>query len=351
MHAPQPKKLLIVNILDILKRYTDEDHRLSQKEIETLLKTEYGMEAGRKAVKRNLMDLLEFGCEIEYTETTRRVKNAKTGEWEESTILTDFYLVHDFTDGELRLLIDGLLFSRHIPYSQCRQLVEKLEGLSNRYFRAKVGHIRTLPDTAPENRQLFLTIETLDDAISRGRQVAFHYLAYGTDKKAHPRKNSAGEVREYIVNPYQMAAVNGRYYLIGNYDKYEDVAHYRLDRIADIRVLETPAKPARRVRGLENGFHLPQHMAEHVYMFAGESAPVTFRLRKYLVSEVIDWFGSEIEFFDETEDEVSARVRVNLQAMRKWAMQYAVHAKILSPQSLAEQVKSDLREAAQQYGL
>ena len=269
MHAPQPKKLLIVNILDILKRYTDEDHRLSQKEIETLLKTEYGMEAGRKAVKRNLMDLLEFGCEIEYAETTRRVKNAKTGEWEESMILTDFYLVHDFTDGELRLLIDGLLFSRHIPYSQCRQLVEKLEGLSNRYFRAKVGHIRTLPDTAPENRQLFLTIETLDDAISNGRQVVFHYLAYGTDKKAHPRKNSAGEVREYIVNPYQMAAVNGRYYLIGNYDKYEDVAHYRLDRIADIRVLDTPAKPARRVRGLENGFHLPQHMAEHVYMFAG----------------------------------------------------------------------------------
>lgn len=192
MLAPQPQKLLIVNILDILKRYTDEEHRLSQKEIEMLLKTEYGMKAGRKAVKRNLMDLLEFGYEIEYTEITRRVKNAKTGEWEESTILTDFYLVHDFTDGELRLLIDGLLFSKHIPYSQCRQLVEKLEGLSTRYFRAKVGHIRTLPDTAPENRQLFLTIETLDEAISRGRQVAFHYLAYGTDKKAHPRKNSAG---------------------------------------------------------------------------------------------------------------------------------------------------------------
>lgn len=92
MNAPQPKKLLIVNILDILKRYTDEEHRLSQKEIETILETEYGMKAGRKAVRRNLMDLLEFGYEIEYTETPRRVKNAKTGEWEESTILTDFYL-------------------------------------------------------------------------------------------------------------------------------------------------------------------------------------------------------------------------------------------------------------------
>lgn len=349
MNAPHPKKLLIVNILEILKRYTDKSHRLSQREIETLLKTEYGMKAGRKAVKRNLMDLLEFGYEIEYTETTRRVKNAKTGEREENTILTDFYLVHDFTDGELRLLIDGLLFSKHIPYSQCRQLVKKLEGLSNRYFRARVGHIRTLADTVPENRQLFFTIETLDEAISCGRQVAFHYLAYGTDKKVHPRRNSAGEVREYIVNPYQMAAVNGRYYLIGNYDKYDDVAHYRLDRIADIRMLDTPAKPARKVKGLENGFDLPRHMAEHVYMFTGESAPVTFRLKKYLVSEVIDWFGSEIEFFDETQDAVSARVRVNLQAMRKWAMQYAVHTKILSPQSLVEQVKNDLHQAAQRY--
>lgn len=349
MNAPHPKKLLIVNILEILKRYTDESHRLSQREIETLLKTEYGMKAGRKAVKRNLMDLLEFGYEIEYTETTRRVKNAKTGEWEENTILTDFYLVHDFTDGELRLLIDGLLFSKHIPYSQCRQLVKKLEGLSNRYFRARVGHIRTLADTVPENRQLFFTIETLDEAISCGRQVAFHYLAYGTDKKLHPRRNSASEVREYIVNPYQMAAVNGRYYLIGNYDKYDDVAHYRLDRIADIRMLDTPAKPARKVKGLENGFDLPRHMAEHVYMFTGESAPVTFRLKKYLVSEVIDCFGSKIEFFDETQDKVSARVRVNLQAMRKWAMQYAVHTKILSPQSLVEQVKNDLHQAAQRY--
>ena len=351
MLAPQPKKLLIVNILDILKRYTDEEHRLSQKEIETLLKTEYGMEAGRKAVKRNLMDLLEFGYEIEYTETPRRVRNAKTGGWEESTILTDFYLVHDFTDGELRLLIDGLLFSRHIPYSQRRQLVEKLEGLSNLYFRTRVGHISTLPDTAPGNRQLFFTIEVLDEAISHDRQVVFHYLSYGTDKKPHPRKNSAGEVREYVVNPYQMAAVNGRYYLIGNYDKYENVAHYRLDRIADIRVLDTPAKPTRKVKGLENGFHVPQHMVEHVYMFTGESAPVTFQLKKYLISEVIDWFGNEIDFFDETQDAVSARVRVNLQAMRKWAMQYAVHAKILSPQSLVEQVKNDLREAAKQYEL
>lgn len=32
MYAKQPKKLLILNILDILRKYTDEDHRLSQNE-------------------------------------------------------------------------------------------------------------------------------------------------------------------------------------------------------------------------------------------------------------------------------------------------------------------------------
>lgn len=33
MYEKQPKKLLIVNILDILEKYSDENHRLSQKDI------------------------------------------------------------------------------------------------------------------------------------------------------------------------------------------------------------------------------------------------------------------------------------------------------------------------------
>ena len=48
MYVKQPKKLLILNILDILRKYTDEDHRLSQKEIAEILKNEYDMKADRK---------------------------------------------------------------------------------------------------------------------------------------------------------------------------------------------------------------------------------------------------------------------------------------------------------------
>ena len=65
MYAQQPKKMLVMNILDILRKYTDEDHRLSQKDIIEILKTEYGMTADRKAVRRNLTNLMEAGYEIE----------------------------------------------------------------------------------------------------------------------------------------------------------------------------------------------------------------------------------------------------------------------------------------------
>jgi predicted DNA-binding transcriptional regulator YafY len=235
------RKKLSFAILDILRQYSDENHKLSQNDIVELLERDYDMKADRKSVKRNITTLLEMGYPIDFKETLRMYPN-KDGVLEESYILSDFWLDREFTDAELRLLIDSLLFSKHIPYSQCDELITKLEGLSNRYFKSRVRFISTLPETAPKNRELFYTIEILDEAIANGKQVAFTYNEYGTDKKLHPKRQ-----REYIVNPYQMAATNGRYYLIGNYDKYDNLANYRLDRITGIRLLDTPVKPVRQV--------------------------------------------------------------------------------------------------------
>lgn len=343
-----PKKLLIINILDILRKYTDENHRLSQKEIVDILADEYSMKTDRKSVKRNLMNLIDFGYDIEYSESVRIIKN-KDGQEEESYTLSDFYLNREFTDGELRLLIDSLLFSKHIPYSQCKEMIEKLEGLSNIYFKSKVKHIRNLPENMPSNKQLFYTIEVLDEAISKNKQVVFKYNQYGTDKKLHPSKNVEGQEREYIINPYQIVATNGRYYLICNYDKYDNVANYRVDRITDIKLMDTPAKSKKKVKGLENGLDLPKHMAEHIYMFTGDSSRVTFRTKKYILSEIIDWFGKDITFSDETEDEVTVSVYVNETAMRKWALQYALHVKVLSPQKLVDEIRDDIMTAGENY--
>lgn len=46
----------------------------------------------------------------------------------------------------------------------------------------------------------------LDEAISKGKQVKFHYNYYDMDYKLHNRCNSEGTPREYIINPYQMVA-------------------------------------------------------------------------------------------------------------------------------------------------
>lgn len=338
------RKKLSFAILDILRQYSDENHKLSQNDIVELLERDYDMKADRKSVKRNITTLLEMGYPIDFKETLRMYPN-KDGVLEESYILSDFWLDREFTDAELRLLIDSLLFSKHIPYSQCDELITKLEGLSNRYFKSRVRFISTLPETAPKNRELFYTIEILDEAIANGKQVAFTYNEYGTDKKLHPKRQ-----REYIVNPYQIAATNGRYYLIGNYDKYDNLANYRLDRITGIRLLDTPVKPVRQVEGMKNGLYLPKHMAEHLYMFSGESVPVTFRMKKTILNDVIDWFGTEIAFSDETEDEVTARVTVNWSAMRYWAQQYCRFVRILTPTDLADTVKSDLQGALENYG-
>ena len=130
------------------------------------------MKTDKKSVKRNLMNLIKFGYDIEYSESLRVYKNKQRKEIE-SLILSDFYLNRDFSDGELRLLIDSLMFSKYIPYAIYMELVEKLEGLSNIYFRSRVKYISTFTDDSVDNKQLFCTIDVLDEAISKKTSIFF----------------------------------------------------------------------------------------------------------------------------------------------------------------------------------
>lgn len=350
MYTQQPKKLMIINILDILRRYTDKKHRLSQKQIAEILKNEYQMKADRKAIKRNLMNLIDFGYDIEYSETVRMTLNAETGKLEESYILSDFYLRREFDDSELRLLIDSLLFSRHIPYSQCKALVEKLEGLSNIYFRSRVKHIVTMPEDKTDNKQIFLNIELLDEAISHNRKVSFKYAEYGTDKKMHPKKRADGVVREYLISPYQMVAKEGKYYLICNYDPYNDISNYRLDHIRDLKILDEPAKPFETLQGA-NGqrLNLAEYMKEHLYMFSGETVRVKFRITKQMIGEVVELFGKDIAFSDENGDGITVTVHTNELSAEQFAKTYLPDVMILEPQKLAERVRNCMEEMLLRY--
>lgn len=357
MYTRQPKKLLILYILDILQKYTDEEHRLSQKEIMDLLRKEYDMPVDRKAVRRNLMNLMDFGCNIEYSEISRKAPVCKTdslpqtGENEdESTLWTDFYLKAKFTDEELRLLIDSLLFSNHIPYKQLQDLIHKLESLASVYFKSKTQYIYPLSETRTDNKQIFYNIGLLDEAIRKNKKISFEYLEYHTDKKLYAKTNADGKIRVYVVTPYQMAAKEGKYYLICNYDKYDDVSNYRVDRIRNIQLLDESGKPFETLKGAGNQrLNLAEYMREHVYMYSSEHIYVKFRIVKAMVTDVIEMFGKDVTFSEETQTHVSVKVKVNERAAEQFAQNYAPDVIVLQPQRLQEKLRENFEKSLEAY--
>ena len=326
MYATGNKKMLNMLILEILREYTDENHSLTQQEIIKLLKQNYGMECDRRSVKNNILSLKEMGYDISTDQGNR-------------------LLSREFDDAELRILIDSVLFSKSISTKQAKGLIEKIRAMSSRFFNAKVTHVSNLPElNRTINKQAIYALDKINDAISEKRQISFIYNTIGTDFKLHPKRE-----REYIVNPYQIVANNGRFYLICNYDKYDNVSHYRIDRMTDVRILDKKIKPMKNVPELAQGLNLPKHMAEHIYMFSGESADITMNVEKFLMDDLVDWFGCDFRILEEKDDKLKIRVRMNPEAMRFWALQYGPYTEVLKPENLRKQLKDDVMKMARKY--
>ena len=339
------KKITIIAVLEILNKYSDAGHRLSREKIVELLQSNYEIEVDKKLVTRDLMNLVLFEdnkFDINYTEIPRAGN---------SPIRTDWYINHKFDSSELRLLIDSLLFSKHIPYSQCKDLIKKLTSLSSEHFESHVKHVYALPENAPSNKAFFSIIDMLDEAIQRRKQVLFNYADYGIDKKKQLRTGAGGAPIEYLVNPYQMVTANGRYYLVGNLDKYDDIAHYRVDRIANLTIAEeSKAKPPEKVTGGMNlKQDLPKHMAEHIYMYSGEAVRVTFKADRRIMSDLVDWFGLDFSAIEIDDIFIEVTVKVNESAMFNWAMQYGAYVEVLSPESLREKLTKTVSEMKAKY--
>ena len=62
------KKSISLALLDIMKKYTDENHILSANEIIGILKKEYGLELERRTLYSNLELLVQFGYSISFWE-------------------------------------------------------------------------------------------------------------------------------------------------------------------------------------------------------------------------------------------------------------------------------------------
>lgn len=325
MSSGQAKKLYIMYILEILKKYSDDRHRLRQQDIIDIMKKDYDISCERKAVARNISDLQELGYDIE------------TG--------GGYYLAErDFEDSELRLLIDSVLASRYIPAKQAKDLVDRLAGQSNIYFKKQVRHVSNIEKMEHTAGQLFYTIEVLSQAIEDNRKVKFFYNRYDETKTL---KKTSRE--KHLVNPYQIVVANGRYYLIGNMDKYSNSTHFRVEKISDVEITDMAAKPVREVDEFQSGLNLPKHMAEHVYMFSGKSQSVRLRVAESGINDIIDWLGSDVQITRESKDMLLVDVTANPQAMKYWAVQFGEKVEILLPETLREEVRELVTKIYNKY--
>jgi predicted DNA-binding transcriptional regulator YafY len=326
MGASEPKKLALLRIKDILEEHSDYDHPITQEEIVTKLKTQYGIDVDRKTVGRNLSLLKEAGVEIE----------SKRG--------GSYIAERRFDDSELRLLIDGVLSSKHVTAKQSQDLIERICELSNKYFKASVRHVRSVNEwSKTENQAVFYNIELVHTAIEEARKITFSYNKYGTDKKLHRSSNQT-------VSPYLMLLHNQRYYLRGYNDRYQTIQNYRLDRITNMEILDEKAFPLKKVPGNERGIDYKLLGSAYPYMFSDEPERIDFTADKIIVDQVIDWFGKDITI-SETADEskVSISLTASPMAMKYWALQYINGVEIIRPEKLRSEIIADLEKGLGKY--
>lgn len=350
MEDMQPKKMIILDILEILKKHTDENHKLSQQQIQELMEKEYGMKVDRKTVRRNLSKLIEFGFPVKYRgceyESHAITRNGRNGE---ETILTDWYYSHEFMNGELRLLIDNVLLTDGLSKKDRISLIRRLENLSSKYFHSVISKIDMDIYGQPLNREIIMTLENIGNAIADGRQLHFHYCDCGIDGELQFHLDSSGKPKQYTLNPYQIISRNGHSYLIGNLPQYDDLTHFRIDRIKDCKDIDTPSKPLRMLKGFEAGIRLSEYVKEHPNLWSGNTVHITFRCRQYMMNDVADSFGTDIRIEKLPDDMMKVHVQASESSMLHWAIQFADAVEVLSPNSLREQIAETLRTALKKY--
>ena len=327
MESFEPKKLALIRIWQILNDYIDYYHPLTQEDISKHLENEYGIVIERKAISRNLSLLKEAGIEIE----SRRAGS---------------YLgCREFEDSELHMLIDGVLSSKHITAKHSKDLIDRLCGLSNKYFRASVRHIHSVNDwSKTDNQALFYNIELVDTAIEQKLRIAYDYNKIGIDKKLHKSSYQ-------VVSPYQLILHNQRYYLMAYSEYWGNMVFHRLDRITNMKLTEGKATDLQMIPGYKNGIDYKKLSSSMPYMFSDEPERIDFVADVGIVDQIIDWFGNDIRITKSSDNENQVKVSVvaSPNAMVHWAMQYINYVEVTAPESIRERICNSLQSGMKKY--
>ena len=320
MAARLNQKLKILYILDILKKYSDEETPINATEIcEKLFSL--GVTAERKSIYSDIDALIDYGYDIIKTRTPR---------------FGYFLAEREFELPEIYLLADAVRSADFITPKKTRELLLKFDSLLSVNQAAK--HRRTTYISAQhkgKNEEIFYNIDKINSATEKGVKIKTTYCK----RKLLPNKKIVTEEKELIISPYATLWQNDHYYLVGNNEKYDNLIHLRLERMKHIEITNIPARPFCEVSEYSDRFDVADYAAKTFNMFGGQSTEVEFRCSNDKLEQIIDRFSEEITVYKLTEKDFCFRTTViESEGLINWILSFGADIEVLNPQTLREKI-------------
>lgn len=314
------KKASLLCLYELLNHYSDEQHPLTRKEIDRLLDVNYQISIDRKTLHHHIELLNSFGCDIESA----------------TTAYDGYYMGQRlFEPSEIHLLCNAIYAAHFIPEKSSKDLINKLFSTQSRYIKKQFDDTVYMQNKRKTmNKQFFLNVEILNEAIQNNRAVSFQYMKYNLNKALVPRKDHL-----YHIHPYYIIYANENYYLICKSDQYDDLSHYRVDKIQNIQILDQSRKP------LEKSFDPYSYAKSKIYMYGGEEERITLKCNYRILDDVIDRFGNDVHLQPFDDAHFLAIVQSSKEGMTYFCLQYLKHCEVCAPNDLKKEIIHILEHA------
>lgn len=316
----------VLYILNILKKYSDEDHILSAKDITKLIKEEYDVDNDDRTIRRNLSLLKEkFGYDI----STK--KENKKGYY----LIKDYY--SDFDIGEIRTIIDTISFAPYITKEKSRRIIGKCMDLLNNYEVDKLDDYKIVSDRIKTlNDEVINNIEDIYDAIYNNKKITFTYNHYVLDSNKLVFKPTSNEKR--IVSPYKIINSIQEFYLIGVKKGEDKLKTYRIDRMTNLKVLDEE---------LNNNIdkkEIQEFIDSQISMFGGKPINITIKCDNSMLDNVVELLGRDLNYKIYDDKHFKVDISVNEEAFINWYLRNLGKIEVLKPLTLKEKINNKLKE-------
>ena len=331
MESRRNGKLKILYIIDILKKYSDEEHPLNATEICRYLEN-YGIFAERKAIYDDLENLILYGYDIIKTRSPR------------SGV---FLASREFEIPEIYLLTDAVQAADFITPKKTRELVSKLDDMMSAE-QAKIREKSTYIDYAHkcDNEEIFISIDTARQAIENRNKITLRYI---TRKLGDGRKIIDTE-KHFKVSPYALIWTDDHYYLVCNNEKYNNLMHLRLDKMKSVTQIAEPYRHFSEVSEYTDRFDTSDYVSKTFNMFGGDLSEIELRCNERILEQVVDRFSENIHITERADGKFSFRVKaLASEGLVGWIMQFGSDIEVVSPAELRNTVKKKIEFMAKIY--